>query len=268
MMSPAVCVLNERGIGCNVETGEAFELAGARTEQVHMSQLRSSERSLNDYQILALPGGFAHGDDLGSGRILGLELRTQLEDEITDFVNMGGLVIGICNGDQTLVECGLLPDGVSGLREPKSASLIHNKSGGFQCRWSRLRVEQSKCVFAQPDMLGDIIELPVAHGEGQLLLQSDADYQKLEENGQIVFRYVDKDGCATEDFPDNPNGSPYGITGVCDPTGRILGMMPHPERFVRPEQYVNYHRAKALGQLVMPQGLPIFKAIVNYAKES
>ena len=268
MTNPNVCVLNAPGINCNIETAEAFKLAGARTEQVHISQLRSGERRLSNYQILALSGGFSHGDDLGSGRVLGLELRTQLRDQVSEFADIGGVVIGICNGFQTLVESSLLTEGKTGLDAPKTASLIHNKDGGFQCRWSRLRVEQSKCAFAQPDMLGEIIELPVAHGEGQFLMKGVEAYQQLEENEQMVFRYIDEDGWATTEFPNNPNGSPYGITGVCDPTGRILGMMPHPERFVRPEQYINYHRAKALGETVTPHGLPLFESMVKYAKES
>lgn len=267
MMNPKVCVLNAQGINCNAETGAAFELAGANIEQVHISQLRSGERQLTDYQILALSGGFSHGDDLGSGRILGLELRTQLYDQVSEFIAKDdSSVIGICNGDQVLTECGLLPDGIAGLTEPKAASLIHNKEVGFQCRWSRLRVEVSKCVFSHPDLLGEIIELPVAHGEGRFLMPGTLAHQKLEENEQVVFRYVDKENQPTEDFPDNPNGSPHGITGICDPSGKILGMMPHPERFVRPEQYINYHRAKALGKAIVPHGLPLFEAMVKYAK--
>lgn len=267
MIQPTVCVLNAPGINCNEETGFAFELAGAVSEQIHISQLRSGDRDLKESQILALSGGFSHGDDIASGRILGLELRTQLSDQVNEFVAMGGLVIGICNGFQVLVESGLLPHGKTGIEVPKSASLVHNKDAGFQCRWGRLAVRQSESVFANPDILGEVIELPSAHGEGQFLRRDDTAYQSLFDAGQVVFQYCDESGESTTDFPDNPNGSPYGITGICDETGRILGMMPHPERFVKPEQYADYHRAKALGETITPHGLPLFKAMVNYTKE-
>ena len=268
MSEAKVCVLNAPGINCNEETAFAFELAGGQPEQVHISELRSQNRNLDEFQILALPGGFSHGDDIAPGRILGLEQRTQLSDQVNDFVETGNLVIGICNGFQILTESGLLPNGRTGIDAPKTASLIDNKTAGFQCRWGRLVVEKSECVFASPEILGEHIELPSAHGEGQFLRRDEEAYDDLFDSGQVVFRYTDSAGKATEDFPDNPNGSPRGITGICDRSGKILGMMPHPERFVTPNQYVDYHRAKALGKTVTPHGLPLFKAMINYAKES
>ncbi|HTE57801.1 MAG TPA: phosphoribosylformylglycinamidine synthase I [Verrucomicrobiae bacterium] len=269
MSSPSVCVLNTAGINCNEETAFAFELAGAETEQRHISELSDHDLQLSDYQILALPGGFSYGDAIASGRILGLELKTRLRDQVDDFVSIGGLVIGICNGFQVLVESGLLPDPVSRPEGPKAASLIPNKTGDFQCRWSDLRVEASACAFANPiTMGGDYVELPSAHGEGQFLQPTPDEYKKLADQGQIVFRYCGEDGEPTAGFPDNPNGSPGGITGICDPSGNILGMMPHPERFVVPQQHPNYHRYKALGQTIVPHGLPLFEAMVDYAQDS
>ena len=263
MSAPNVCVLNAQGINCNQETAFAFEQAGGRAEQVHISQLVSGDRSLDDYQIFALSGGFSYGDDIQSGRILGLEIQTQMSDELNRFVAASGLIIGICNGFQVLTETGLLPTGQINPRRSKKVSLVHNQNGQFIDNWCNLLVEDSRCVFIDDKALGHTIELPIAHGEGRVVGADDETLWRLDDNHQVVFRYINEQGEITEEFPDNPNGSFDGITGICDETGQVLGMMPHPERFVTPTQHPNWRRRPDL----VAQGLPIFKAMVRTASE-
>lgn len=263
MSSPNVLVLNAAGINCNEETGYAFERFGAKTEQVHISQLLSKDRNLLDYQILTLPGGFSDGDAIQAGRTLGLELKTHFSDELNRFVEIGGLILGPCNGFQILTETGLLPDGVIDPAQPKKLSLVHNERGKFVDNWQYLRTEKSKCLFAQPEDIGELIELPVANGEGRLVAKdTHAMAARLALNSQIVFRYATENGIVTVDFPDNPSGSLYGITGVCDPSGQVLGLMPHPERFVDKTQHPNWRRG--LGQI--PFGGLIIQQMVKLAK--
>lgn len=265
MSQPNVCVLNAPGINCNLETAHAFEQFGAQTEQVHISQLRSGDRRLSDFQILALSGGFSDGDTIASGRTLGIELRTQLTDELNRFVDAGGFMIGICNGFQVLTETGLLPHGQIDPSRPKAISLVHNSRGHFVDNWQNLRVEQSVCPFAQPDDIGELIQLPVANGEGRMVAaNSEAMACDLRDKRQIVFRYATSSGIATEEFPHNPSGSPFGITGICDASGRILGLMPHPERFINKFQHPNWRR----GEGQTPYGALIIKRLIEVAKES
>ncbi|MCA9332899.1 phosphoribosylformylglycinamidine synthase I [Candidatus Saccharibacteria bacterium] len=266
-LQPTAAVLNYPGINCNIETGEAFELAGAMQEQVFYSELKSGEKTLNgNYQFLVIPGGFSDGDDIAAGRTLGIELRTNMTDELNRFVEAGGVIIGICNGFQVLVETGLLPNGKASEERDKTTALAHNERDMFDCRWGKLKVEDSRCPFITPAILGDIIELPWAHGEGRFLRNDPTDYQRLLDNGQVVLRYANEGGVPTTDWPENPNGSPYGITGLCDESGLVVGMMPHPERFVSPELHPNYHRNKILGETVTPHGLAVIKSAVDFVK--
>lgn len=265
MIAPTACVLNSAGINCNLETGYAFEQYGARAEQVHISQLHTKERDLQDYQILVLPGGFSDGDAIQAGRTLGLELQTRLSDELNHFVAAGGLIIGICNGFQTLTETGLLPNGVIEPGRPKKLSLVHNSLGKFVDNWQYLLTERSRCLFAQPENIGEIIELPVANGEGRLVSKdTHAMAAWLALSGQVVFRYATAEGDITEDFPENPSGSLYGIAGICDLTGQILGLMPHPERFVDKTQHPNWRRSQGK----VPFGGLIIKQMVKVARTS
>ena len=261
-LKPNICVLQAPGINCDEETAFAFESAGAQTERVHISQILAGERSLEDYQALALYGGFSYGDDIRAGKVLGLELRAKQGDELNRFVAAGKAVIGICNGFQVLVETGLLPDGHISDR-PKSAALAHNHSGQFECRWTNLAVGRSVCKFAGQESLGPVIELPNAHGEGRFVRKHRVAYGQLFTHGQVVFQYADGNGRPTEEYPDNPNGSPGGITGVTDPSGIILGMMPHPERFIDTMQHPNWRR----GEGSRPFGAIIFKNITQYLKK-
>ena len=257
-------VLNAAGINCKEETAEAFKRFGAEAEIVHISELKSHERDFTKFQILALPGGFSDGDAIQAGRTLGLELRTQLAEELNSFVERGGLILGPCNGFQTLTEAGLLPSGRIEPHQPKKISLVNNTHGHFVDNWQQLKTELSKCLFAQPEDIGEYIELPIANKEGrEVATDTPAMIDELRRLGQIVFRYVTNDGQYATAFPDNPSGSEFGVTGICDPSGQILGLMPHPERFVDTKQHPNWRR----GDGQVPFGGLIIKQMIKVASE-
>ena len=254
------------GTNCDAETAYAFESSGAKVEPLHINILLKGEKTLADYQILAIPGGFTYGDDVASGKILANELRLKLLNEITAFVQEGNLVIGICNGFQILVKARLLPaiDGLGGRQE---ATLTFNDSGKFEDRWIRLRPgngRPSRCIWTEG--IGEPIELPIAHGEGKFVTADPSSLAKLQENRQIVFQYCDAQGRPAGDFPDNPNGSVEGIAGICDPTGRIFGLMPHPERHVWVTQHPCWTRGKHRSK--EGDGAKIFRNGVRYAKKN
>ncbi len=202
---------------------------------------------------MTIPGGFSYGDDLGAGRIFATRLGAVLGDAMRRFHDRGGLVLGICNGFQVLVRAGLLPGGPAG----GAATLTHNDSGHFELRW----VWMVPTPGLSPFVVGsDPIELPVAHGEGKFLLAVPSAMAALEAAGQVVLRYADDDGRPTEAYPANPNGSPGGVAGICDPSGRIFGLMPHPERFVDPLHHPRWTRRPPQGE---PDGLRIFRGAVE-----
>lgn len=254
---PPVGVLITDGVNCHRETKKAFEMAGGDAQFVHMNDLREGDAKLDNFEIIALPGGFSYGDHLGSGKVWANELSVYLPDQLTDFVHQkNGLVLGVCNGFQVLVQSGLLPFGKIG---DKQTTLRNNASGNFQCEWVRLKMEdQAACVFLQES--DQLLQLPIAHGEGRFSAPADT-VNQMEAQNQIVFRYCDISGdVAPTDSPFNPNGSVNGIAGITDPTGHILGLMPHPERFVRAMQHPNYRRDPAM----QPQGLQLFEKMVQY----
>jgi phosphoribosylformylglycinamidine synthase len=255
MKKPRVCVLRTAGTNCDKETAFAFTKSGAESELVHINSLSSSRKSLGDYQILAVPGGFTYGDDLGAGKILANELRYKLSDDIRSFIEAGKLIIGICNGFQILVKSGLLPGNDDFKQE---ASLIINDSAKFEDRWVYLRISQNKCVWTRN--LAEIIYLPVAHGEGKFVVQDKAVLHRLKRKRQVVFRYCDERG-RLSGYPDNPNGSLDNIAGISDSTGRILGLMPHPERHIFVRQHPCWSGKKDGG------GLQIFRNGVLYAQK-
>ena len=252
-----VLVLRAAGTNCDEETAFAFELAGATAERIHVNRLRENPSILDRYQVLALPGGFTYGDDLGAGTVLANELASSLRGPIEEFLEKDRLVIGICNGFQVLVKMGLLPriPGPDGCRQ---ATLAPNLSARFEDRWVKLQVRAGRSVFVEQD---GVIELPVAHAEGRFVARDEEVLRLLEANGQIVFQYCDPAGRPTTDYPANPNGSALGIAGVCDPTGRILGMMPHPERHV-----LGIHHPRWTRRGVEPEGdgLALFRNAVAY----
>jgi phosphoribosylformylglycinamidine synthase I len=235
MPKPRVLVLRAPGTNCDEETAFAWHRAGAEAETWHVGRVVESPGALDSFQVLTLPGGFSYGDDLGAGRILATRLGTVLGDALRRFRERDGLVLGICNGFQVLVKAGLLP----GTPENGPATLTFNDSGHFEARWVRLVPSSGLCPFLVDD---EPIELPVAHGEGKFVVADSAALSALEAAGQVVLRYADPDGNPTTSYPANPNGSPGAVAGVCDPTGRIFGLMPHPERHVDPLHHPRWTR--------------------------
>lgn len=245
---PKVMVLRAAGTNCDIETAFAFEYAGAKAGLVHINQLVKRDRKLRDYHILAIPGGFTYGDDVASGKILANELKYKLADDLKKFVGSGRLIIGICNGFQVLVKSGLLPGkGEDG--EELEATLTANDTARYEDRWVYLRMArnpkagpQNRCVWTRG--LDDIIYIPAAHGEGKFVPKDEETLGKLWANGQVVFRYVDRYG-RLAGFPWNPNGSVDNIAGICDRTGRVFGLMPHPERHLFSTQHPRWTRGEA-----------------------
>ncbi len=228
MLSPRALVLRAPGTNCDHETAHAFERAGAISRRVHVRALAERPALLEDVQILCIPGGFSYGDDIASGRIFALELALRLGDALRHFRDRGGLVLGICNGFQVLLQTGLLLADAEG--RPRAA-LAHNHSGRFIDRWVRLEVRGHRCPFLQG--LDAPFDLPVAHGEGRFVAASPADLAAFDAAGQLVLRYAaDPARGAT-----NPNGAEADVAGACDTTGRIFGLMPHPERFIDATQH-------------------------------
>ncbi len=251
MLKPKVCVLRTAGTNCDKEAAFAFSEAGAVAELIHINRLFEGESRLNDYQILVVPGGFSYGDDIAAGKILANELRFKLVEDIKQFIRDGKLIIGICNGFQVLVKSGLLPGNDTLTQE---ASLIINDSGKFEDRWAYLKSLQSKCVWTKN--LPGVIYLPVAHGEGKFIMKDKSALERIKRNGQVVFQYCDEEG-ALSGYPFNPNGSVDNIAGICDETGRILGLMPHPERHVEVSQHPRWPRGKKRGDgfLIIANGV-------------
>jgi phosphoribosylformylglycinamidine synthase len=245
MFKPRVCILRSAGTNCDAETAFAFSSLGCETELVHVNKLVEGKKSLAEFHILALPGGFTYGDDIAAGKVLANELRFKLTRPLREFITAGKLVIGICNGFQILVKSGFLPGSESLEQE---ASLIINDSGSFQDRWVYLKPEkpagsragkQAECVWTKD--LPPVIYLPIAHGEGKFVVRDETVLKRLTQNGQVVFRYCTQEG---ELKGANPNGSIGNIAGICDPTGRVLGLMPHPERHMGPMQHPRWELSR------------------------
>ena len=255
-MKPKVCVLKTDGINCDQETVHAFNVAGGHAEIVLLNQLRAQKNLLDKFQILVIPGGFSYGDDIASGKILALELMLFLQEQLQEFVDQRKLIIGICNGFQVLVRAQLLPQ-VS--KKQQQATLLTNDSGKFECRWVNLKVEKSNCIFTQ-GLADSSITLPVAHAEGKFFAETQ-ELNQIESKHLVALRYA-HDDMAIEEYPYNPNGSLHGIAGVADSSGRVFGLMPHPERFIYDYQHPRRTKSDA-----DPVGLKIFENAVSYAKQ-
>ncbi|MCK5344618.1 MAG: phosphoribosylformylglycinamidine synthase I, partial [Candidatus Heimdallarchaeota archaeon] len=239
-MKPKILVLSGYGINCERETKYAFDIVGGDAEVVHVNDLISKEKELRDYQILVFPGGFSYGDDIGSGNAMANKIRLNLWDELKEFINSGKLILGICNGFQILTNLGLLP-AINKEYGKRQAALSFNNSTRYECRWVNLKVNGSKCVFTKGI---DKLRLPVAHGEGKFFAE-DSVLDSLEKNDQIVFTYSFSNGDFAEgEFPFNPNGALRDIAGICNESGRILGMMPHPERAVLSASSPDFQKTK------------------------
>ena len=272
--SPKALVLTGYGLNCDWETTHAFELAGAEARRVHVNQLIMGEKigevaRLEEYQVLAFIGGFSWGDDHGAGVLLATKLLYNIGEELLGFIEAGKLIIGICNGFQALVNLGLLP-GFDGDYRSRQVALIGNDCGNFRDQWVNLQVQESSpCVFTR-EM--EDFELPVRHGEGKFYADELVINRLLEEK-QVVLRYADSAGNPADGrFPENPNGSLQDIAGICDPTGRVFGLMPHPEAFNHWTNHPDWTRLKEhyrrRGE-AYPQegyGIQIFRNAVEYFK--
>ncbi|HSV26365.1 MAG TPA: phosphoribosylformylglycinamidine synthase I [Sedimentisphaerales bacterium] len=253
-------VLRAAGINCDFETEFALELAGAEACRIHINRLIENPSLLDDCHLLVFPGGFSYGDDVAAGKILANQIAHHLADPVREFISKGRLVLGICNGFQIIVKAGILPGGsLSSVGSGNPAvTITSNDSGKYEDRWVYLEPDQKKCVFIEP---GRRICLPVAHGEGKVVARDQKTLELLKAN-HVAFRYVDRDG-NRGGFPVNPNGAMDDIAGLTDTTGRVLGLMPHPERFVRRTQHPHWTR---LDESLEADGMTIFTNAVRFAR--
>ncbi|MDR4509233.1 MAG: phosphoribosylformylglycinamidine synthase I [Candidatus Brocadiaceae bacterium] len=258
MQKPKVLILRTAGTNCDYETHYAFDKAGAKVDIIHINLLLKSKTKLKDYQILALPGGFTYGDDISAGKILANQIKFNLEEEIATFINQKKLILGICNGFQVLLKAGILP---SVNRHKQEATLTFNDSNKFETRWVYLKTYANKSFFIHEED-ASIIYLPVAHREGKFITKDETILNNLTANQQIVFKYVNGFGEEAL-YPSNPSGSMQNIAGICDPTGQILGMMPHPERYIDPTQHPHWTRK---GLKTWGDGYKLFYNAVQYVK--
>lgn len=260
-------IIKGYGINCENEMGEACRIAGAEPVYSHINELLTNELSLSSFKLLMLPGGFSFGDELGAGKVFAnrLSYASQIKREMQKFVDDGGCILGVCNGFQLLVKLGLLPSG-----SEQQATLAPNDSMKFENRWAHHAVCPSSCVFTKGL---ETLYLPVRHGEGKLVLRSPSLLNQLIDNGQVPLRYADEGGQPTQEYPQNPNGSPDAVAALCDPTGRILGMMAHPEAFTDILQHPNWTRRKEIAAREKKpfdrtcDGLKLFQNVINYLED-
>ncbi|MEK6248929.1 MAG: phosphoribosylformylglycinamidine synthase I [Planctomycetales bacterium] len=251
-------ILRAPGTNCDVETAYAFTMAGAKAEVLHINRILETPNLLTEFQILCLPGGFSYGDDVAAGRILGNQIRHHLFQSLHEFREAGKLILGICNGFQILIKSGVLLDQAA--KSPgSSATLTWNDSGKFEDRWVQLAVHNQKSPF-----LSGIegMYLPVAHAEGKFVACDEATLQHMDDSGQLVLRYANLDPVdGSVPYPSNPNGSQRSVAGVCDTTGRVLGLMPHPERNIDRVHHPRWTRGEG-GEV--GDGLAMFKNAIAY----
>jgi phosphoribosylformylglycinamidine synthase len=254
-------VLRSAGTNCDKETAFAFRQAGSGAELVHINSLLSGDKKLKQFDILAIPGGFSYGDDIAAGKVLANELKYRLTQQIRLFASLGKPIIGICNGFQVLVKAGLLPGISADLNQ--AATLTYNDSGKFEDRWVYLKSPANDSNSFWVKGMPEVIYLPVAHAEGKFICDNDV-MSSLNSNNQIAFRYCDQNGATEKGYPANPNSSYEDIAGITNKEGNILGMMPHPERFLFPHNHPgwtrNLHPVGGLGRL-------IFKNAVDYVSK-
>jgi len=260
-------VITGFGLNCEAETAHAFRLAGAVPEQVHLNDLLDGHRRLDEFHILAFIGGFSFGDHIASGRVLANRLEHRLNEPLQRFIAHGKLIIGICNGFQTMVKLGILP-GLDGDYRSQLVTLTWNDTGVFRDAWVHLVVERDcTCVFTRGL---ERLDLPIRHGEGKFVTLDQKVLERLENERLVALRYADPTtGEPTSRYPHNPNGSEAAIAGICDPTGRVFGMMPHPEAYLFPWNHPHWSRWQVSGD--PPQeggGLAVFRNAVAFAREN
>ena len=259
MADVPVLVLRAAGINCDEEVMHCWRVAGARPTLMHINRVAENPTILDDFTVVTIPGGFSYGDDIAAGTILAQRVLLDTMEPLRKLVDRGGGLLGICNGFQVLVKMGLLPGGDAG---PNQVTVTYNDSAKFEARWVKLQVTTDRCVFLTPDTtpLRRYLELPVEHAEGKVVTSDDAVIERLEKAGQIAVRYVDANGrCDT--YPANPNGSVAGIAGLCDPTGRIFGLMPHPDRHFEHTHHPLWTRRNPQ---TPPDGLTVFQNATRY----
>jgi phosphoribosylformylglycinamidine synthase len=262
VMKPKTLIVRTAGTNCDKEAAYAFELAGSTAEFLHVNQLLQQPELMDAYQLLAIPGGFSYGDDIAAGRIFANQIRHHLADAFARFIEAQKPIIGICNGFQVLVKTDLLPGRIGG-REGQTCTLAHNDSGRFIDRWVHLAGRSKKCVWTAGI---ERLELPIAHGEGKFVTADEQVRAALWENDQVALVYATEDGAAAGgQSPNNPNGSVDDIAGVCDASGLVFGLMPHPERFVDALQHPAWTRR---GQRGVGEGLAVFKNAVRHSTQA
>lgn len=251
------------GLNCEKETAKAFEICGSETSQIHLNDLLEKETPLEEFHILAFIGGFSFGDHLGAGTVFANKVKYRLQKNLEKFVADGKLIIGICNGFQTLTRLGLVP-ALNGEYFVQTAALAHNDSTLFRDDWVTLKAEPaSPCIFTKGV---DMLKLPIRHGEGKFVAD-DAVLEEIESKNLAVLRYCSEDGNTSCSFPENPNGSFNNIAGICDETGRIFGLMPHPEAFLSPLNAPDWQEKKMSGKLPEEgEGVVFFRNAVEYMK--
>ena len=261
-MQPRALIVLATGTNRDRDAAQALELAGATAEIVPLKQLRQNPHAWRDFQIMVVAGGFSYADALGAGKLLALDLQHYFSDQLSEFVGGGKPVIGICNGFQALVKSGILPYPARNGGTPP-ATLTFNQRGHFECRWVTLKPVSQVCVWTRG--LVDLIDCPVAHGEGNFVLSDASLVQELQASGQIALVYTLPDGSPAEGvYPHNPNGSILDIAGICNPAGNVLGLMPHPEDNVLAFQHPGWARRTGGA---CNSGLAIFQNGVRYAQE-
>ena len=256
MATPRVLVLRAPGTNCDFETAHAFERAGAEAQRIHINRILENPDLTRDFQILCIPGGFSYGDDVAAGRILANQMRNHLADVMQEFKASDKLLLGICNGFQVLIKSGILLDDNECGDPP--ATLCWNDHGRYEDRWVHLKTTSDKCVFLRGM---DQTYLPIAHAEGRFVMGDAQVAASLQSNGQLALAYTTPAGANATGFPDNPNGAELNVAGVCDISGRVFGLMPHPERFIDGTQHPRWTRE---GLQDEGAGMPIFRNAVEY----
>jgi phosphoribosylformylglycinamidine synthase len=254
MAIPNALILRAPGTNCDEEVKKAFEMVGGKGDRIHLNALRDNPRLMRNYQILVLPGGFSYGDDVAAGKVQALYMQHYLSDAMRKFRDDEKLILGICNGFQAMLKAGLLmpPD-----EDGPLATLAFNDSGRYEDRWVYLQATPGKCPFLKGI---DRIHVPIGHGEGKFACRKEWIARGLDQAGQVVLRYVDANG-HRGGYPVNPNGSQDDIAGICDATGRAMGLMPHPDRHLFPTQHPQWTRQ---GLKAEGEGLQIFRNAVEF----
>ena len=265
-MNVKTLVITGFGLNCEIETKAAFDFCGASTDMIHLNDILSDKSIFKKYHIIAFIGGFSFGDHLGAGTVFANKVKYGLEKELTQFIADGKLIIGICNGFQTITRLGLLPAFDGNYFTKQSVALDWNDSGVFRNSWVTLKTDpKSPCVFTKGI---DKIEVPIRHGEGKFVAESDI-LEKIEDMHLAAFKYADANGNPTSEFPYNPNGSLNNIAGICDYSGRIFGLMPHPEAYLSPYNHPNWRHQKEAG--ILPKegaGAAVFRNAVEYVNKT